>query len=219
MAPLRKGLAVATALAALLAVLAPAPSGAQEVRLVRLPDGSRLLFNEPGRAALRPRPAPQRLEPLIAAHARQRHLDPRLVQAVIQVESGYRPWAVSPRGAMGLMQLMPETARALAVTDPYDPEQNIAGGTAYLRQMLDEFGGRLELALAGYNAGPAAVYRFDGIPPYRETLGYVENVLRLYRSDPDLRLAAGSGRLGRPTHLWRDAGGHLRLSTRPPAAP
>jgi hypothetical protein len=99
----------------------------------------------------------------------------RLVQAVIKVESGYRPDARSPKGAMGLMQLMPGTARKFAVTDPYEAGANIEGGIRYLKTLLDRF--ELPLALAAYNAGEAAVLRFGGIPPYPETQDYVKRVL------------------------------------------
>ena len=98
-----------------------------------------------------------RYEPLIQEHATRRALRPELVRAVIQVESGYNARALSPKGAMGLMQLMPDTARMLGVNKPWDPEQNIRGGTDYLRQLIDEYDGNEELALAAYNAGSGAV--------------------------------------------------------------
>jgi hypothetical protein len=104
-------------------------------------------------------------------------IDPVLVRAVIQVESAYQPRARSSKGAMGLMQLMPDTARRYAVRDPYDPTSNIEAGTRHLKMLLDRF--ELSLALAAYNAGEAAVERFRGIPPYRETQDYVRSVLRL----------------------------------------
>jgi Transglycosylase SLT domain len=120
----------------------------------------------------------QDLLDLIVRHADRQRLSQRLVQAVVQVESGYNPNARSHKGAMGLMQLMPDTARMLAVVNPFDPEENVRGGTDYLRSMLDRFGD-LQLALAAYNAGPSAVERHRGVPPFRETRRYVERILTL----------------------------------------
>lgn len=108
-------------------------------------------------------------------------VDPRLVAALIWVESSGDPRAVSRKGARGLMQLMPETARRLGVTDILNPEQNVEGGVRYLREMLDRHGEDLSLALAAYNAGPEAVARHGGLPPFRETRLYVEKILELYR--------------------------------------
>jgi soluble lytic murein transglycosylase-like protein len=110
----------------------------------------------------------------------QQGVDARLVKAVIQVESGYQPEARSPKGAMGLMQLMPQTAREYAVRNPFDPGANIEAGIKHLRSLLDRF--ELPLALAAYNAGQAAVQRFGGIPPYAETRAYVSRVLSLLGS-------------------------------------
>ena len=107
----------------------------------------------------------------------EHNVDARLVRAMISVESGYQERARSRKGAMGLMQLMPDTARRFNVTDPYNPQANIEGGIRYLRTLLDRFPERL--ALAAYNAGEAAVERFRGIPPYAETRDYVTRVLRL----------------------------------------
>jgi soluble lytic murein transglycosylase-like protein len=127
-------------------------------------------------ADARPAATP-RFDEIVVAHAQRHALRPELVRAVIQVESGYNPTATSPKGAMGLMQLMPATARELGVRNPYDPEDNIRGGTAYLRQLLDRYDGNEELALAAYNAGSGAVDKYgQRVPPYRETRDYVRKV-------------------------------------------
>lgn len=162
--------------------------------------------------ALRRVQPPRVLAAHIEAHARTQRLDPRLVESVIQVESAYDARAVSHRGAIGLMQLMPATAAELGV-DPWDPFDNLRGGITYLRVLLDRFGGDLELALAGYNAGPGAVERYRGLPPYRETTDYVSKVLGLYRSRGGASLGVPSVRRGRPVTSRRDANGRLVLST------
>lgn len=124
-----------------------------------------------------PTSARELYDPYVLEYANRHSLRPELVRAVIQVESGYNPRALSPKGAMGLMQLMPDTARMLGVQRPYDPEQNIRGGTRYLRLLLDKYDGSEELALAAYNAGSTAVDRYGKtIPPYRETRDYVRKV-------------------------------------------
>jgi hypothetical protein len=124
-------------------------------------------------------PAPYR--PAILAAATRYDLSPAFLDAVARAESGYDPNAVSPAGAIGVMQLMPATARDLGV-DPRDPAQNILGGAAYLRLLLDRFGGDIDKALAAYNAGPGAVVRHAGVPPFRETRAYVAaNLDRLAR--------------------------------------
>jgi soluble lytic murein transglycosylase len=108
-------------------------------------------------------------------------LDPKLVQAVIQVESNFDALALSPKGARGLMQLMPQTARDMQVSDPFHPRDNIIGGTRYLKYLLDLFNNDLSLALAAYNAGPEKVNLHRGIPPYSETKNYVQKVIQTYQ--------------------------------------
>jgi len=122
-------------------------------------------------------PAPTDIPSLIARAGIQRNIDEDLLYSVIHTESGFRPNAVSSAGARGLMQLMPSTARTLGVDDAFRPDQNIAGGTAYLDQLLTRYHDDLKLALAAYNAGPLAVDRYHGIPPYRETRAYVARVI------------------------------------------
>lgn len=116
---------------------------------------------------------------LILAASRKHLLSAALIKAVVMAESGMNPNAKSRVGAQGLMQLMPATARGLGVTDPWNPEQNINGGSKYLRKNLDRFGS-IELALAAYNAGPGNVLKYKGIPPFEETQVYVERVMDLY---------------------------------------
>lgn len=116
--------------------------------------------------------------------SRQFRIEPELVRSIIRVESAFNPSAISVKGAQGLMQLMPGTAQDLRVTNPFDPRENIRGGVTYLRYLLDLFEGDLVLALAAYNAGENAVLRYQGVPPYPETMAYVEKVLALY--DPSL---------------------------------
>ncbi len=118
-------------------------------------------------------------------------LEEALVKAVIKVESDYQPHIVSKKGAQGLMQLIPETAKSLKVNNPFDPSENIRGGSEYLRRMLDLFNNDLELALAAYNSGPSTVQRYGGIPPYDETRNYVKKVkhyLDYYRQSGDTLL-------------------------------
>src|SRR4051794_36819443 len=129
---------------------------------------------------------------LVQEHASRHSLRPELVRAVIQVESGFNPRALSAKGAMGLMQLMPATARELGVRNAYDPGDNIRGGTAYLRQLLDRYDGNEELALAAYNAGAGAVDRSGRrIPAYRETRDYVRKVSSAAGHGSPASLAAG----------------------------
>ena len=121
-------------------------------------------------------PAAIAYDEAIAEAADRYRLDPNLIRAVIHAESAFNPFAVSSAGALGLMQLMPSMAEELDVLDPFDPRQNILGGSRYLRDLLDRHHGNVDLAVASYNAGPGAVARYRGIPPYRETRNYVKTV-------------------------------------------
>jgi len=134
---------------------------------------------------------------LVHKLAPQYALDPKLVLAVIETESNFNPKALSPKKAQGLMQLIPDTAQRFGVTDPWNPEQNLHGGMAYLRWLLDHFDGNVKLALAGYNAGEKAVERHGGIPPYAETQSYVTRILERVGAKGQHRLVgkpAGQGR-------------------------
>lgn len=125
----------------------------------------------------------------IVQEAAARHgVDPRLIAAVVHQESRFNASAVSPVGALGLMQLMPATAKWLGVNNPMDARENVMGGARYLRTLLDTFHGDLDLTLAAYNAGPGAVQRFRGVPPYRETMNYVSSIKKNYQA----AVAAGS---------------------------
>ncbi|MFA4794506.1 lytic transglycosylase domain-containing protein [Leptospira kirschneri] len=121
------------------------------------------------------------LAKIIRQESEKNNLDPRLVQSVIKAESDFKTDAVSPKGAIGLMQLMPSTANLLGVEDPFDPAENVAGGTKFLSDLLNKYK-NLDHALAAYNAGSNAVDRYAGIPPYKETRNYVEKVKKFYSS-------------------------------------
>jgi soluble lytic murein transglycosylase-like protein len=123
---------------------------------------------------------PEEVDRLVSKAAEAKQVDPRLVHSIIRVESGYNPNAVSPKGAMGLMQLIPDTARRFGVENPFDPGQNIHGGVSYLRYLLDMFQGDVTLSLAAYNAGENSVLRSGGVPAFRETQDYVRKVHSLY---------------------------------------
>ncbi len=167
------------------------------------PDGHRIFSNAgnfaigPSGSATLPEPGarlrirrkgqpPAGIGRLIDRFARKHGMDPELVKAVARVESNYNPTAISPKGALGVMQLLPATAKRFGVADAYDPAQNIEGGIRYLKFLRDRFPGNLSLVLAAYNAGENAVRKHGGIPPYRETRDYVQKIRQLYGRDlPD----------------------------------
>ena len=150
---------------------APSPNKPFDVMLAKI--GGNVSFRPIGGAAY-----PPNIDALIAKYSQQNGLEPNIVRALIQQESSGDPRALSVKGAQGLMQLMPETAKAYGVTNGFDPEQNIAAGTRHFAGLMREFGGDLEKALAAYNAGSAAVKRHNGIPPYSETQNYVRRILQ-----------------------------------------
>jgi soluble lytic murein transglycosylase len=119
---------------------------------------------------------------LIAQVAEEEGIAESLLKAIIKAESNFDPYAISKKGAMGLMQIMPINFKDLDIRDPFDPEQNIKGGARYFSQLLKRFGGNLQLALAAYNAGPEAVEQYKRIPPYKETMKYVKRVMRYYKT-------------------------------------
>lgn len=168
-----------------------APPAAAPVSRPRGPSGEIILGNGPRpipaqspRVGARLERGPRQLQyaPLVERAAEAHGLDPWLLDAVIQAESSYNPQAVSHKGAMGLMQLMPGTAERYGVRDPYDPEQNIFGGARYLRDLMGMFGSDVRLAVAAYNAGEGNVMKYGNqVPPFTETQGYVSKVLGFYR--------------------------------------
>lgn len=141
-----------------------------------LASGGIRAFGEKGKQ----RASKSTVDAMITSAAKKYGVDPRLVSAVAETESDYSPGTVSDSGAVGVMQLMPDTAASLGV-DPYNTQQNIEGGTKYLKNMLDDFGGDVRKAVAAYNAGAQAVKDYNGVPPYAETQNYVNKVLDLYR--------------------------------------
>jgi hypothetical protein len=139
-------------------------------------------------------PGDRRLDRIVSEAAQRHQLDPELVKAVISTESGWNPYALSHKGAMGLMQLVPATAQRFGVGNPYDPAQNVEGGTAYLKALLDRYNGDLTKSLAAYNAGERAVDQSGGVPAYPETRRYVQKVTNAYFRSDSGRDSPGSHR-------------------------
>ena len=156
--------------------------------------------------------AQQEIDSAIEQAAARHNVDPNLVRAVIKVESNFNPNAVSRKGAMGLMQLMPQTARQLNVANPFDPEQNVDAGVRHLKQLMESYGGDVKLTLAAYNAGAGAVARSAGVPRIRETRNYVKRITQLYYSgfDPGARVLGSP--VHEPIHVERDSRGVLYIS-------
>lgn len=204
------------------------------------PDGTRVIYNDSvdtrfyrpvemsdGWLAARvTRPCPY--DAIISRTATTDGLDPKLLKSMMLVESGFQPYAVSRKGALGLMQLMPRTAKLYGVRNVFDPRQNVEGAARYLTYLLNLYGGDLEQTLAAYNAGEGAVARYNGIPPYDQTVLYVHKTLTAYYGLPYLGGGYGTtftrryralrqGRRGLPVHVERDAHNTVVLTTDSPA--
>ncbi len=151
----------------------------------------------------------QDIDAAIDDAAARHHVDPSLVRSVVQVESNFNPNAVSRKGAMGLMQLMPSTARSLNVSNPFDPAENVDAGVRHLRKLLDSYGGNVRLSLAAYNAGSGAVARSAGVPHFRETQNYVRRITNLYNGGSETIFGNPAHE---PVHVQRDARGVLYIS-------
>jgi len=154
----------------------------------------------------------QEIDAAIDQAASRHNVDPSLVRAVIKVESNFNPNAVSRKGAMGLMQLMPQTARQLNVVNPFDPQQNVDAGVRHLKKLMESYGGDVKLSLAAYNAGAGAVARSAGIPHFGETRNYVKRITALYYGEtpPSYRILGGP--VHEPVRVQRDDRGVLHFS-------
>ena len=154
----------------------------------------------------------QDIDAAIDQAAARHNVDPSLVRSVVKVESNFNPNAVSRKGAMGLMQLMPSTARSLNVSNPFDPQQNVDAGVRHLRRLLDSYGGNVSLSLAAYNAGSGAVARSAGVPHFRETQNYVRRITNLYNGGSEPGSYIFGNPVHEPVHVQRDARGVLHIS-------
>jgi soluble lytic murein transglycosylase-like protein len=154
----------------------------------------------------------QDIDAAIDQAAARHNVDPSLVRSVVKVESNFNPNAVSRKGAMGLMQLMPSTARSLNVSNPFDPAQNVDAGVRHLRRLLDNYGGNVQLSLAAYNAGSGAVARSAGVPRFRETQNYVRRITNLYNGGAAPGSFVIGGAVHDLVHMERDARGVLYIS-------
>jgi membrane-bound lytic murein transglycosylase B len=155
---------------------------------------------------------PRQVDDAIEQAARRHNVDANLVRALIRVESNFNSKAVSRKGAMGLMQLMPSTARQLKVTNPFDPDQNVDAGVRHLKSLLQDFNGNVRLSLAAYNAGAGTVHRSAGIPNYAETRNYVNRITSLYNSGDNSPFLGLSGARYEPMKVFRDSQGVLTFT-------
>jgi soluble lytic murein transglycosylase-like protein len=154
----------------------------------------------------------QDIDAAIDEAAARHHVDPSLVRSVVKVESNFNPNAVSRKGAMGLMQLMPSTARSLNISNPFDPAQNVDAGVRHLKKLLDSYNGDVRLSLAAYNAGSGAVARSAGVPHFRETQNYVRRITNLYNGGSEPGSYIFGSQVHEPVHVQRDARGVLYIS-------
>jgi soluble lytic murein transglycosylase len=205
-------------------VLAVAVSAAADVRLVVKQDGTRIIVNDPSDARrsnwkwlAEQHDRRSKYDPIIERYAKKFRVDPVLVRAVIQVESDFNPNCVSKKGAQGLMQLIPATAKRYKVKNVFDPEENIRGGVNYLRDLLEMFPDNLPRALAAYNAGENAVARHRGIPPYAETQTYVKRAMTVYYGRQYGQAEGYAGKRGKPTLKggFSRGGGPLAVAVMP----